>query len=147
MASSSIWHRAAIFPDRAAGSALGEDEAVRGSGQADEVGRRRLADVPLVCPPLVVVEPEEEDGVVFKSLAAVDGHERDGVGGFNIGESLRPVPRAGHNVPQPLGQRADDEGDVVARVGRPHIAGEPAESHGADNAVDGLDDEGLTNDP
>lgn len=76
--------------------------------------------------------------MVLKSLAAVDGHERDGVGGFDVGESLCPVLRAGHDVPQPLGQRAENEGDVVARVAGSHVAGESAEADGTDGAVDGL---------
>ena len=62
----------------------------------------------------------------------------DGVGGFDVGEGLRPVPRAGHDVPQPLGQRAEDEGDVVARVAGSHVAGELVPADGADGAVDGL---------
>lgn len=41
-------------------------------------------------PPLVIVEAEEEDRVVLEAFALVDGHERNGVGGFEVVECRSP---------------------------------------------------------
>jgi len=51
----------------------GEDYPLGGSGQTNEEGGGRFDGVSVVGPPLVVVEAEEEDGVVFQALAAVGG--------------------------------------------------------------------------
>jgi hypothetical protein len=51
---------------------------VRCTGQPDEEDRSCVVNVELVCPSLIVLQPEKEDCVVLESLAAVDAHERSG---------------------------------------------------------------------
>jgi hypothetical protein len=75
-----------------------------------------------VRPPLVVVETENEYGVVLQALAAVDGEQRNRVDGFVGVSRLPPRVGFGHNGTEPHPEgfvayrkvvRAIDEGRKV----------------------------------
>ncbi|MBB5156827.1 hypothetical protein [Saccharopolyspora phatthalungensis] len=70
------------------------------NAEADSSGSRSCAHQ------LLVVESEEENGVVLEPFAAVDGQQRDGVGGFEVVEDLCPVGGALGNLGQSGGDGA-----------------------------------------
>ena len=57
--------------------AVGENNALLGTGKSDKEPRRRLDLIAGKAPPCAIVQTDEDDAVIFEPFALVDRHQRN----------------------------------------------------------------------
>jgi hypothetical protein len=88
--------------------AVSEDYTLLGAGESHEESGRSFDLITGKAPPRAIVEPEEDDGVVFQALTFVDGHQRHGVEPLVIVKRDGPIVCALARGLEVNGSRIDD---------------------------------------